>query len=400
MNPRTTASHELAGRQNLARQGKFRQGSSRSRGWLIDAVLFGLFVYDGFSLPGLPVAIPVSELAALGLVMISLLRRPSYRLPATQWLLPIFGLLLIFLVISSIANDVDWFRRAFRIASLVALLWVITSGRVNLKSGLSGAAVALVVNAILFYAGVAPDNYGGVLTGFLGDKNVAGLYYTILPLLFAASSSSRGLRLLIMTGGLLAAFLTESRTSLGAYAAAIAWVLVSSKLPRLGRAVLGGMLIVGLQYIEANLARTWIFTDREGSDALRERIGHAAVEKTESAAWHGLGLGQANVDLDGRLWFFHDSYLGLQAEGGLLFLTVIVGAYLLNGLRPLSRRVRNPEAVYVEAATIALLVCAWKLGEVFLSIPGFVLLGYAVKMNVGSSLSKQAANRHAEMLAK
>ena len=325
----------------------------------------------------------------------SLLRRPSYRRATAQWVLPVFGLLLIFLVISSVANDVDWFRRAFRIASLVALLWAITSGRVNLKSGLFGAAVALVVNAVLFYAGVAPDNYGGVLTGFLGDKNVAGLYYTILPLMIAASSSSRRLRLLSMTAGLVAAFLTESRTSLGAYAAAIAWVLVSSKLPRIGRAVFGGMLIMGLQYVEANLARIWIYTDREGSDALRERIGQAAVEKTESAPWHGLGLGQANINLDGNLWFFHDSYLGLQAEGGLIFLTVIVGAYLVNGLRPLSRRVRNPETLYVEAATIALLVCAWKLGEVFLSIPGFVLLGYAVKINLSSGVSK-----HADELAK
>lgn len=367
----------------------------KSRSWPFDAFLFGLFVYDGFSFSGLPVAIPVSELAALGLVLISLLRVPSYRQPRPQWLLPVFGLLLIFLVISSIANDVDWFRRAFRIVSLVALLWAISSGRVNLRAGLGGAALALVTNAASFYAGLAPDNYGGVLTGFLGDKNVAGLYYTILPLLIAASCSSRRLRLLSVIAGTAAVFLTESRTSMGACAAAIAWVLVSSKLPRIGRVVFGGMLIVGLQYVEANLARTWIFTDREGSDILRERIGEAAIAKTESGPWYGLGLGQANVELDGRLWFFHDSYLGLQAEGGLIFLAVIVGAYLLSGLRPLSRRVRGYEIIYVEAATIALFVCAWKLGEVFLSIPGFVLLGYAVKLNLGGS-----ANRHAEKLVK
>lgn len=395
MSIRTNFSFENLGSPKSGALGTPPQRAPRSWTWLVDAVLFGLFVYDGFSFPGIPVAIPVSELAALGLVLVSLLRRLSYRQATAQWLLPVFGLLLIFLVFSSIANEVDWFRRTFRIASLVALLWAISSGRVNLRSGLAGAAIALVVNAVLFYAGVAPDNYGGVLTGFLGDKNVAGLYHTIFPLLLAASCSSRRLRLVSVTAGLLAVFLTESRTSMGAYAAAIAWVLVSSKLPRIGRAFFGGMLILGLQYVEANLARTWIFTDREGSDLLRERIGQAAVAKTESAPWHGLGLGQANVDLEGRLWFFHDSYLGLQVEGGLIFLIVIVGIYLLYGLRPLSRRVRNVETIYVEAATIALLVCAWKLGEVFLSIPGFVLLGYAVKMNLSSG-----ANERAEKLMK
>lgn len=350
------------------------------RGGLVDAVLFGLFVYDGFSFPGLPIAIPVSELAAICLVLTSLLRRPIRSVPTANWLLPVFGLLLIFLVVCSIANDVDWFRRAFRIASLVSLLWVISCGRANVKAGLTGIAVALVANAVLFYAGVAPDNYQGVLTGYLGDKNVAGLYYVIFPLLIAATSSSRRLRWLSIAVGLVGAFLTESRTSLGAFAAALVWVLVSPKLPRPGRVALGVLLIGGLQYVEANLARTWIFSDREGSDILRERIELAALEKTESAPWYGLGLGESYVEMDGRRWFYHDSYLGLIVEGGFLFLVVVAGAYVMCGLRPFTRRHRTIEVVYVEAATIALLVCAWKLGEVFLSIPGFILLGYALKL--------------------
>lgn len=363
-------------------------------GWawhkLLDAILFGLFVYDGFSAPGLPIAIPVSELSVLGLVAISLFRRSRQRQSTTLWVLALLTLILVFLVFSSIANDVDWFRRATRFVFLVALLWVISTGRVNLRAGLAGMALALTANLALFYVGLAPDNYGGVLTGFLGDKNVAGLYYTVFPLLIAASASSRRIRAFILLCGAIAIFLTGSRTSLGAYAAAVAWLVFSAKLPRAGRIMVGGLLIVGLQYVEANLARIWIFSDREGSDSLRERIGQAAEEKTDSAPWYGLGLGEARVEVDGRLWFFHDSYLGLMAEGGAAFLVVVVAAYVLTGLRPFSRQVRTREILCVEAATIAFLVCAWKLGEVFLSIPGFVLLGYAMALGGRSLINKGA----------
>lgn len=373
----------------VARRGRPAAVSARGPGSILDALLFGLFVYDGFSLPGLPVAVPVSELAAVSLVLISLLRRQDRNLVPPRWLLGVFVVLLLFLAISSVVNDVDWYKRFVRILNLALLLWAISSGRINLKSGLSGIAIALSLNAVLFYVGMAPDNYVGKLTGYLGDKNVAGLYYTIFPILIAASSSNRRVRFLSLSAGLLATFLTESRTSLGAYAAALAWILVSSKLPRLARAAAGVLLILGLQFLETNLSRVWIFSDREGSDSLRERIGQAAVEKTDAAPWYGLGLGQANVNIEGRLWFFHDSYLGLIAEGGVAFFVVVVGLYVFNGLRPLTGGFRSTETIYVEAGTIALLVCAWKLGEVFLSIPGFVLLGYAVMLSAGVRAHKR-----------
>lgn len=363
----------------------------RSRSRALDAILFGFFVYDGFAMPGLPIPVPISELAAITLVGISMFRVKRLNLGNSHWLFPVFTLLLIFLLIESAHNEVDWFRRAFRLCIMIALVWALTTGRLNIVAGLKGIGIALVINFVLFYARLAPDNYDGVLTGYLGDKNVAGLYYTLFPMLIAATLKKRSHQLTCMALGLLAAFLTGSRTSLAAYAAAALWLLLTRRLPVVGRGVLAIGLVAGLHYAEEHLARAWIFSNRAGSDQLRERINQAATAKTDSAPWYGLGLGESQVTMDDYTWFYHDSYLALLVEGGWLMLIVVVGIYIWFGFRPLSGAPRNQTILILEATTLALLVCASKLGEVFLSLPGFILIAYGVNAAVSSySLNRQA----------
>lgn len=362
---------------------------ARNQPWALDAILFGFFVYDGFALPGLPVAVPVSELAAIALVGISLFRPRQRNLGFSHWLFPVFVLLLAYLFMGSAYNDVDWLRRAFRLCVMVALVWALTTGRINIVAGLKGVGAALAINIVLFYAGLAPDNYGGALTGYLGDKNVAGLYYTIFPLLIVTILKRRRHQVTCISLGLLAAFLTGSRTSLAAYAAAALWLLLTRRLPIVARALVAMVLVAGLQYAESHLARAWIFSNREGSDQLRNRIDQAAAIKTESAPWYGLGLGESRVSMDNRNWFFHDSYLALLVEGGWIMLVVIVGLYIWFGFRPLSVVPRSESALVLEATTLALLVCASKLGEVFLSLPGFILLAYGVNATVASYASNR-----------
>lgn len=348
----------------------------------LDAVLFGFFVYDGFGMPGFPILVPVSELAAIALVGISLFRRPRLTLGSSHWLFPVFILLLTYLIIESAYNDADWFRRAFRLCVMITLVWALTTGRLNMVSGLKGVGVALAINVILFYLGVAPDNYAGALTGYLGDKNVAGLYYTIFPLLISALLKKKSQQLTCIAFGLLAAFLTGSRTSLAAYAVALLWLLLARRLSIVARGVLAMGLVTGLQYAEMHLARVWIFSDREGTDALRERIDEAAAAKTDLAPWYGLGLGESQVSMNNRTWLFHDSYLALLVEGGWIILIVIVGIYIWFGFHPLSGIPRSKSILILEAATLALLVCGSKLGEVFLSLPGFILIAYGVNASV------------------
>lgn len=355
-----------------------------------EAVLFGMFVFDGFGVPGLPVVIPGSDLAAVALVGIAIFRRPQRGMGASTWLIPFAIILLGYLAFGSMYNDVDWSRRLFRICIMFALVGSLISGRLDLISGLKGLGVALAINALLFYLGMAPNNYGGTLTGFLGDKNVAGLYYCLIPLLMFACVAKKSHQLLCVSTGALAVFLTGSRTALAAYAFALIWIVFARRTGPVFRVLLGTALGYALQYLENNFARVWIFRDREGSDLLREWIEQATVEKAERAPWYGLGLSESYVDIGNRKWFFHDSYLALYVEGGWIMLITIVGIYFWIGLRPKLGIPRTNQAVIVEAVTVALLVCASKLGEVFLSLPGFLLIAYALRSQMQQEQSRFA----------
>lgn len=360
----------------------------------VDAVLFGFFVYDGFTVPGLPGHVPGSDAAAVVIVGLATFRRPRRSLAATRWFIPFWIIILTYLVFVTLYNEGDWFRRAFRIVIMVALVVAIVTERVELRAGLYGLGIALFVNVLLFYAGIAPDNYGGVLTGYLGDKNVAGLYYTIVPLILMALARRRRHQILCLVSGAFTVFLTGSRTSLAAYAGALLWMGLSRRLGPLPRIALLVLLALGLQYLEDKFARIGIFSDRLGSDLLRERIEHAAIEKADSAPWYGLGLGESVVNTGAQSWFFHDSYLGLYVEGGWVLLVAIVGLYIWVGLRLFSATRHTYHERIIEAASVALLICASKLGEVFLSLPGFILLAFAL-VNLTDGRPSTASNRMA-----
>lgn len=358
-----------------------------------DAFLFGCFVFDGSTVPGLPGNLPGSDTAAVVLVALAAFRRPGRNLGGAAWFVPLWMLLLIYLVFASMYNDGDWFRRAFRIAVMVALVVAIVTDRLDLRAGLQGLCVALVANILLFYAGVAPDKYGGFLTGYLGDKNVAGLYYTVIPLMAMTLMTKRRHQVVCMLAGALAVFLTGSRTSLAAYGGALIWLALTRHLGPSSRITLLVLLAAGLQYVEENFARAGMFSDRLGSDLLRERIGEAAVQKAEGASWYGLGLGESYVIADMRKWLFHDSYLALYVEGGWVFLLGVVVIYVFVGFRKFSTAPRSEAEIFIETATLALLICASKLGEVFLSLPGFLLLAYALTGRSWKMVSTQAAPR-------
>ncbi|MDK6269431.1 hypothetical protein QP113_08195, partial [Lactobacillus mulieris] len=83
------------------------------------------------------------------------------------------------------------------------------------------------------------DAYGGYLTGFLGDKNVSGLFYALLPVLLVATMQRMGPKLLVLGAGSVLTFLTGSRTSMAALLCAVVWILVSPYLGRVLRIALG-----------------------------------------------------------------------------------------------------------------------------------------------------------------
>ena len=346
---------------------------------ILDVLLGALLVVDGISVGAGAFRLPIAEAAGVALVLLAGFRRPRRSL-ANFGVLGVlaFGL-LTFLAVSSTVNgidDEDWVRRIFRIAVLVCLAGSFASGRLDLRGALHGMITALVINIPLFYAGLAPDTYGGVLTGILGDKNVAGLYYAVIPVLLIATTTSRRHQVLLFAFAFGGTALTGSRTSLAGLACALIWMIVSPRLGLTVRWILAIGLGLGVYWLSESLPRLGgYFDDRLGSDLLRERIQTASWEKATEAPWYGLGLGEAHVHLDEATWFFHNSFWGLLAEGGWPFLVIVLSAYVVLGMRPFRHAVRTPSRVAVEASTLIFLVCASQLGEVFITVTGALVLG-------------------------
>ncbi|MCI7455830.1 hypothetical protein [Actinomyces urogenitalis] len=346
--------------------------SVKSSTHLVDA-FFGLLLTFRV-LPGIPSSLPVSDLAGLVFILIMLFRTPRYRLGRAELLIPGCIVMAVYLVAVSIMNDVAWTRRIGHIAILLTLAILIGSGRAHLPSLLRASALGILVNASLFYAGAAPDEYGGFLTGYLEDKNHAALTIAVTGVTLGGFVRRRYIiPVLATTGGLI--WLTGSRTTLGALAAAALWLLFRPRMRTLlPRAILGGFIAFGLNLLVNDYSQEGAFADRTGTDALRQRIDDAVQIKLGSTPPYGGGLGTATVEMDGNTWFFHNAYDGLRQEGGWLLLIVFVSVFVWYGLRPNRHDISSFTQLAVESAVIVELVCAWKLGEVFFSTQTVLLL--------------------------
>lgn len=316
----------------------------------------------------------------MGLAILRRSARDTSRLGVTALLA---GGVLLYLAGLSLAQgipDADWLRRLVRMAALTALAGCFAGRRLDLRSVLLGLLTAMAVNVPLFYAGLVPAPYGRFLTGFLADKNVAGLYYAAIPVLALPYIRTPQRRLLLLGVAAVCLFLTGSRTSRAAFACAVVWVWLT---PPLGPVLRIGLLVAlgwAVAYAEENLARVGVFADRGGTDWFRGRIQDATALKVERTPWTGRGLTEAHVTLgdDGGTWLFHNSYAGLYVEGGVILLGGMLLAYAVYGLRLASRRLRTPPRVAVEAAVVVVLVTATQLGEVFVTIPSMLILAAGV----------------------
>lgn len=358
---------------------------------LLQAVLGFVLVMQGVIVKVGGQIFPLSEAAAVALCILAITQRPQRRLSRFGVLGILAVALIAFLIGVSLINDVDWMRRAGRIAILMTLVGSFGSGRLQLKAVLQGLTVALALNIPMFYLGFLPDTYGGVLTGFLGDKNVAGLYYGVVPLLLSATINRRDVKGLLVAFAFLGTVLSGSRSTMAALGCAIIWLLITSKRGIAFRAALLGAMIYGVHYLETNFPRAIFFEDRLGSDHLRSQIDAASWVKVTQTPWYGKGLNEAYVFVDTNRWWYHNSYFAAWTEGGWVFAGVVVAAVVLLGLRPFSNLERTPSRIAVEASTIVLLVCASKLGEVFISIPSMLLL------SAGFMLTAEELERHRQL---
>ncbi|WP_299447312.1 ABC transporter permease [uncultured Phycicoccus sp.] len=362
---------------------------------VVDALL-GAFALVAVTPSWFPNGLSVGLLVLAVTVAVGATRRPVRHLTGAPyrlgWFVPLMLTVFAFAVAVSIATPDDsingWPRRALRLVLVMAFLLVVVSGRIHYPSFVRGLAAGLAANAALFEAGLAPTPYGDYLSGFLLDKNVAGLAYTVTGLLLVGLTQRTSSQLVILTATSWLVWTTGSRTSIAALACGIAWLLLRPHLGRFGRLALAAVLAAAIQVIETRYARVGVFANRDGTDALRQRIDAASSGKVEDTPWPGQGLGSAYVFLDGRTFLFHNSYWSAFVEGGWVLAVAYVAVTLLVGvglLRP-GRATRTWAAA--EAANVAVLVCALRLGEVFGTTTGMLALGAGL---LGAMAARRAA---------
>lgn len=341
---------------------------------IIDAVLMFMFVLRDDLLG---IGFTVNDLAGVALVGISMFRRPERSLEGARWFPVICICIVAYLGIVAVLTgptDADA-TRLVRIVTMMLLAGFIASGRIDIVSGLKGFGVGLAVNIPLFYAGIAPRPYGSLLTGYLTDKNVAGLTYAVMTVLLLLIVKRTWVKILLVAAGGGAVVLTDSRTSMAALAAGIIWLLIARHLGPFFRICLAALLYWAFLYIETNFAQAGQYADRSGSDALRERIDAASLDKVLAAPWYGHGLGEATTEVAGDRWFFHNSYWGLLAEGGYPLLLAFLALIAFAGFQFMAKGKSTLDARIVEAAAVVTLLCASRLGEVFITQPSFIMIG-------------------------
>lgn len=323
---------------------------------------------------------PLNELTMAALVGLCLLRpaRAGARLPSPVVILG--GALVAVLLWSGIANQVDWTRRMGHVAILAGLVWAFGTGRVSLRSAGLGLATGVVGVIGLALVGIGGAAYEGRLTGFLGDPNAGAYFIVVLGALAIFFADERWkVRLALAVPVLAGLVLSYSRTGLLAGTFVVVWVLVGRRLGIVGGAAAAAGLVWIVDNIPKGLTTFGPFSDRSGSDNLRDRIIAQERVQLADAPWYGHGPGTAKVNIKDLEFFFHNSYLATRQEGGWIALLLVLGLLAFAFLR-LSAQSRRGDLVAAgaQAAILGVAVMAVTLGEVLLDTPMAIAVGFAL----------------------
>lgn len=365
----------------------------------LDVVIGALLVAEGVNVGGFPLNVFV----LIALVALRITKKSPYVVPYGGLFIALLTLGLGFVTVSSFAVGISGtdqiIRRVGRMVIIIFFTLLIADRRVDFKSLMTGFGVGLVINATAFYLGLNPDNYGGYLTGWMEDKNVAGLFHGIVVLLLFGLYQQRKHRILILVIGLPLLWETGSRTSMAGTILGVLWILFAHRANLIAKIGIGFFLAWLFEYLQKNFADSEVFGDRTGTDWFREQIDILSWAKVEDAPWNGFGLGQAVVTFEnGRTMYFHNSYWTLLVEGGWVWASLVCAATFLAVFvwkQPGYKTRRNLTA---ESAMVFLAVCSWRLGEVLLTVPWAFAVGYALSLTALPRISERYLRENRTLL--
>ncbi|RYC05846.1 hypothetical protein [Nocardioides zhouii] len=322
---------------------------------------------------------PLNELAMLALVGLCVFRpaRGGAKLPTLVTIL--VASLITLLVLSGLANHLDWVRRVGHIGIMAGLIWAFGTGRVSLRSAALGMAVGLAAIIGMAIVGIGGDYYPGRLTGYLGDPNAGAYFIAVLGVIAIYFCDDRlKVRVFFAIPIVAGLILCYSRTGLLAAVFAVIWIWFGRRMGQVAGTVLAVSLVWLVQNIPEDVVSFGPFSNRTGSDNLRDRI--IAQENVEIATspWYGNGPGSARVSIRDVEFFFHNSYLATRQEGGWPALLIILGllAYCFVVLAHQSHA--DVKAAAVQSAAIGTAVMAVTLGEVLLDTPVAIVVAFAL----------------------
>lgn len=317
---------------------------------------------------GLP-SFPIPAIVGILLIAVAAFQRSRWQVEL-PWFTITAGLLITSLIFSSAVTQPDFdIRRAGNYGIVLLLAYVLAGGRLHLDSVrrglLFGFVVGMAVDVWLLIQGNSP--YPGRLSGILGDPNAVGFSLVTLGFIIAQGMQSKRRLVFLWLGMAASIWLTQSRTSMFAFAIATLWVFLGRRFGR----VMGLAALIGATWLfqwasEFAEAQGW-FQERLGSDNLRDRLEAAEKLMTESAGWWGHGLGTGVAEFDGVTLYFHNSYRALQTEGGLVALTLLIlmGVILFSSFYTLPNSNRP---VWAEAAVIGACICSFNIGYSLTSV--------------------------------
>ena len=341
---------------------------------------FALLAMPKLHVPGSP--LPLGETLMLLAVLSAFLTLKTGLHPLPRWARLSLGMFVASLVVSTAANglfDYDSFKRLLHVAVYALVIIGLVRGLLPRKVAMRGLVVGMVISMVSGFVLFPNSSYVGRFTGFFGDPNVAGLLLVVLGAVALSGIERRRYQVAFVVLLLPALVLAYSRTALLAAIMVILWVWVGRKLKPIPAVALIAMAAVAIALIPTSLQQFGPFSDRTGSDQLRDRVStqEIAVVRQKPILGHGAGTATVMVNYGTTRFYFHNSYLAMAQEGGVIALALImvllIGTFL--ALMSLNTTDRQP---FLEGAIIGVWVMAINLGEVLLELSAAVAIGFAL----------------------
>lgn len=348
------------------------------------ATTFATVPMTSIIIPGLN--LPMNELMLTSALLLAVAQNPGNlrRLPGFAKVTA--AVLMSAMSISAVLNsglDLATGKRLGHLALYCGIYLAIAAGLFPLRSIqkglLVGISLASLSGILYLAAGITPRAYEGRLTGQLfGDPNPAALMILALGALSIEIIRAGWRRNSVIALLAIPFILTQSRGALLALGFCVAWWFLGRRLrPSAGLSLLATVVVIA-SVLKESIQNLGIFSSRAGSDVLRGEILTKSIESARNNFWFGDGPGFNVLSVFSQYdFFFHNSFLALISEGGIIAAVAVVSLMVMTVIRMCALPVplRNP---WFEMALISILVVAFHLGEVLLDLSAAIAVGFCL----------------------